>query len=181
MKEIWKDIKGFEGKYQVSNLGRVLSLNYAKTGNKRLIKPMKNKDGYLIVKLYSDKCYTKTVHRLVAENFVEKPKLEVNHLNGNKEDNNINNLEWCTHAENERYSWKTLGKQGKSGNKKGTGRIGKAIIQYDLNDNYIKRWKSAIEAGRVLGIRANHISACCKRKRNKTGGFKWRYSIPCKN
>ncbi len=177
MEEIWKDIEGFEGLYQISNLGRVLSLNYKKSGKKGIMKPVKNPDGYLIVKLYSNRYYTKTIHRLVAEAFIERPKLEVNHLNGNKEDNRIENLEWCTHLENERYSWKTLGKKGKGkGKGRGKGKE-KAVIQYDLNDNYIKQWKSAIEAGRNLGIRSNHISACCKGKRNKTGGFKWKYLI----
>lgn len=172
MKENWRDIKGFEGLYQISNLGRVKSLNYAKSRKEGFIKPIKNKDGYLIVKLYSDKCYTKLVHRLVAENFIDIPKLEVNHLNGNKADNNINNLEWCTHAENERYSWKVLGKSVKMlGNN-----TGKVVVQYDLNDNYIRRWKNATEAGRTLNIRANHISACCNKKRNKTGGYKWRFA-----
>lgn len=172
MEEVWKDIEGFKGKYQISNLGRVKSLNYAKSGKEGFIKPIKNKDGYLIVKLYSDKCYTKLVHRLVAENFIDIPKLEVNHLNGNKEDNSINNLEWCTHPENERYSRKVLGKDIKMLEING----GKEIIQYDLNDNYIKRWRSATEAGRMLNIRANHISACCNKKRNKTGGYKWRFA-----
>ena len=172
MEEVWKEIEGFKGKYQISNLGRVKSLNYAKSGKEGFIKPIKNKDGYLIVKLYSDKCYTKLVHRLVAENFIDIPKLEVNHLNGNKEDNSINNLEWCTHPENERYSRKVLGKSTKMLERNG----GKEIIQYDLNDNYIKKWRSATEAGRMLNIRANHISACCNKKRNKTGGYKWRFA-----
>lgn len=177
MQEIWKSIKGFEGKYEISNFGQVKSLNYAKSGKEGLIKPIKNKDGYLIVKLYSDKCYTKLVHRLVAENFISIPKLEVNHLNGNKEDNSIDNLEWCTHPENERYSWKVLGKSLKMSQSREKGLSGKAIIQYDLKDNYIKSWKSASEAGRVLNIRANKISACCNKRRNKAGGYKWRFAV----
>lgn len=173
MEEIWKDVKGFEGKYQISNLGNVKSLNYAKTRKEGIINPVKNKDGYLIIKLYSDKCYTKLIHRLVAEAFIDIPKLEVNHLNGNKADNRIENLEWCTHTENERYSRNVLGKKTQPG---GTNKRSKAVIQYDLQDNYIKQWKSASEAGRNLQIRAAKISLCCKGKRNKTGGYKWRFA-----
>lgn len=172
MEEIWKDVKGFEGKYKISNLGRVMSLNYKNTGKTGFIKPVKNKDGYLIVKIFSDKRYTKSIHRLVGEAFIEKPKLEINHLNGNKEDNSIDNLEWCTHAENERYSWKTLGKKRNGENKR---EYRKAIIQYDLNNNYIKKWTCMSEAARTLGIRISKISDCCRGTRNKTGGYKWRF------
>lgn len=171
MEEIWKDIKGYEGLYQVSNLGRVKSLNYMKTGKEKILKPVSTPDGYLKVNLYSGKCCTKRIHRLVAEAFIEIPKLEVNHLNGNKEDNTIENLEWCTHPENERYSWNVLDKKS---NGKGRGNT-KAIIQYDLYGNYIKRWKSATEAGIKLKIRASKISACCRGERNKTGGYKWKF------
>lgn len=180
MEEIWKDIKGYEGLYQVSNLGRVKSLNYNKTGKEKILRPVSTPDGYLKVNLYSSKCCTKRIHRLVAETFIEIPELEVNHLNGNKEDNSIENLEWCTHPENERYSWKVLGKRINSRSKRDKNNKGKgtakAVIQYDLNDNYMKRWESASEAGRVLNIRSNKISACCREKRNKTGGYKWRFT-----
>lgn len=172
MQEVWKDIKGYEGLYQISNLGRVKSLNYMKTGKEKILKPVRTPDGYLKVNLYSDKCYTKRIHRLVAENFLDIPKLEINHLDGNKENNSVENLEWCTHAENERYSWKTLGKKSKFGNRKHR----KQVLQYDLKDNFIKRWETASEAGRKLNIRSGKISACCRGERNKTGGYKWRFA-----
>ena len=90
------------------------SLNYGGKKFEKIMKPTKNEDGYLQIKLYKNKKYTmQTIHKLVAENFIDIPKLEVNHLNGIRDDNNVDNLEWCTHAENERYSWKTLGKRRK--------------------------------------------------------------------
>lgn len=176
MKEEWKDIKGYEGIYQISNTGKIKSLNYRGNGIERMLQPTKNKDGYLQIKLYKNKKYIlKTIHKLVAENFIDIPKLEVNHLNGIRDDNNVNNLEWCTHAENERYSWKTLGKKRESKHKNKIKRNLKPIIQYDEKHNYIKMWESASQAGKELKIRQNKISECCTGKRNTAGGFIWRF------
>lgn len=106
MKEIWKDIKGYEGRYQVSNLGNVKSLNYSHTGKEKTMKLCKDKSGYLNVKLFIDgkhKIYK--VHRLVAEAFIPNLKNEpqVNHIDENKSNNNVYNLEWCTARYNSNF------------------------------------------------------------------------------
>lgn len=103
--EVWKDIKGYEGLYQVSNFGRVKSLfRY-----KKILKLCKSESGYLCVNLYKNKKMKRiTVHRLVAENFINKPTLEVNHKDGNKENNFISNLEWVTTKENIIHRFKVL-------------------------------------------------------------------------
>lgn len=101
MIEIWKDIKGYEGLYQVSNLGRLKSYQRVKAG--KLVSLQKTKDGYLQTDLYKDKVRKAVrIHRLVAEAFIPNPdgKLEVNHKNGNKENNEVDNLEWSTKQEN---------------------------------------------------------------------------------
>ena len=106
MTEIYKDIKDLEGKYQVSNFGQILSLNYRKTGKAELLKPGKTKDGYPIVILYKDgKKKTFTIHRLVAETFLPNPNnlLEVNHKDEDKTNNSVDNLEWCTREYNINY------------------------------------------------------------------------------
>lgn len=111
MQEIWKDIKGYEGLYQVSNLGRVKTLK-AWNGNKykkkyidvdKIIKPMKEKSGYLKVVLHNrNKKQNKRIHRLVAEAFIENPNNYkcINHIDSNKQNNDMNNLEWCTQKYN---------------------------------------------------------------------------------
>lgn len=95
LNEIWMPIKGLENLYQISNLGKIS--NY-----KKILKPFKNNSGYLVIDLHyqgSKKKYL--VHRLVAENFLPKSnKSLVNHIDGNKENNQVTNLEWCTNSEN---------------------------------------------------------------------------------
>ena len=98
MKEIWKDIKGYEGIYQVSNFGRIKS-----SYTKRILKGGKNKAGYLLVGLYKQGVLSrKSIHRLVAEAFIPNPdnKPEVNHIDENKTNNMVSNLEWMTAKEN---------------------------------------------------------------------------------
>lgn len=114
MEEIWKDIKGYEGLYQVSNLGNVKSLEKRVNGKKchrvfkeKQLKPIETNKGYLRVKLcHKGKISKARVHRLVAETFIEKPNLEVNHINGDKKDNRLENLEWVTGKENKEHARK---------------------------------------------------------------------------
>lgn len=184
MKEIWKDIKEFEKRYQVSNLGRVKSLskfvnnnpNYSSIGyytKERILKPFKNAKGYQLVKLYKDKVsYNKKIHRLVAEAFIPnlKNKPQINHIDGSKNNNNANNLEWCTNKENQEHAWKNnlkkriIGKDNK---------LSKNVYQYDLKGNFIKEWNCVEEAQKTLKI--SNISTVCYGKRKQAGGYIWKY------
>lgn len=107
-KEEWRDVKGYEGIYRVSNAGRVMSLKPGKRRHRHILKPYKRPDGYLEVDLWRDgKHKTLFVHRLVAEAFLEKPSPDhdvVNHRNGNKIDDRTDNLEWVTGPENEKHA-----------------------------------------------------------------------------
>jgi hypothetical protein len=110
MEEVWKDIKGFEGAYQISSLGRVRSLpgKYRKELIRKLVP---DKDGYLECMLCEKGKYThKKVHRLVGEAFIKNPfgKKEINHKNGNRADNRIENLEWVSRKENEHHKSEVL-------------------------------------------------------------------------
>lgn len=164
--EIWKDIKGYEGLYQVSNLGNVRSMNYNHTGQIKLLKQVPDKNGYLRVTLSPPKI-NKQVHRLVAEAFLPNPNNYpvVNHKDCNPANNNVNNIEYCTVAYNNSYADR-LDKIAKANSK--------SVKQMDLNGDIIKIWPSLAEAGRN-GFHFKNISQCCLGKRKTTGGYQWSY------
>lgn len=119
MEEIWKDVKGFEGHYQVSNLGQVKSIpKFRKNGKGggfiqkgRIIKTRMDRDGYHELGLHKEnKTYFRKLHRLVANEFIDNPLNlpEVNHIDLNKSNNNYSNLEWIDHLNNVRHYFKSL-------------------------------------------------------------------------
>lgn len=181
--EEWKNIEGYEGRYQISNKGNIRSLLDNK-GNERIVtrKPRIGKQGYYYLNLFKNgKSKSKKIHRLVAEAFILNPdnKEQVNHIDGNKLNNDVSNLEWCTCSENIKHALKIGLKvmpQGK--NNYMYNRHGKdnphsmAVIQYDLNSNKIKEWVNIKEAQETLNI--SHISDCCLGKRKTAGGYIWK-------
>ena len=174
--EIFKDIEGYEGKYQTSNRGNVKSLNYNHTGKERILKPSKNIWGYLQVQLYKDgkgKMYT--VHKLVATAFCENPHgfKEVNHLDEDKTNNCADNLEWCSRSYNNTYN----GRAKKAGKKQiNDPNKSKSVIAIDKVTGLIVEFSSTHEAERQTGIAQSNICACCKGKLNSCGGFYWMYA-----
>lgn len=183
--EVWRDIHGYEGLYKVSDLGRIKSLEKQKGKffkNSTIMKLSLDKDGYCKVGLSKEsKCVSKTVHRLVAFEFIPNPenKKFVNHKKGIKIDNRAIELEWVTQSENEKHAHKI-------GLKKvsltGIGRLGvlhkksKSVNQYDLNGVFIKNWESM---NTILlnnnKISTSLISRCCKNENKTAYGFKWKY------
>lgn len=194
MKEIWKDIKGYEGLYKVSNLGKVISLDrviyqekegitYSRLMKGKTLKYNNDKQGYLLVHLCKNgKRTCKKVHRLVVEAFLENKdsKEYVNHIDGNKQNNAVYNLEWVTPSENNIHAYKTklstptlnmLGRKGKNNP------CMKKIYQINKNNhNVIKLYYGSYEAQRTTGINASNIIACCKGKQRTAGGYIWKYA-----
>ena len=181
MQEIWKDISGYEGLYQVSNCGRVKSLNYNHTKTGKVLCEKHHKSNYVTVVLCKNGVNkNKSIHTLVATAFIENPNNYpcVNHIDGNKRNNNVSNLEWCTHKQNIEHAIKTglanhFGMLGRTGVKN---TLSKKIVQYDLQGNVVNRWDCISDAARFYGIRHGNITNCL-RGRNKTyKGYIWRYA-----
>ena len=152
--------------------GKIKSL---KCGKERILKQSKSHKGYLYVNLYKNgKSKKYSVHKLVAEAFIPNPegKPEINHDDGNKENCCASNLYWSTRSENVLHAYRTgLYKNPK----KHCNNKAKAVNQYDLDGNFIKTWESTMEVERELKINNSSISKCCLGKRNKAGGYIWKF------
>jgi len=173
--EIWKDIEGYEGLYQISNLGNVKSLpkilknNHSKYVSKeKYLKQSIGKKGYHSVSLSNNKARKwNSIHRLVAIAFI--PNLlnlpQVNHKDENKSNNSVSNLEWCTNEYNENYGTR---------NQRRSEKLSKRVHQYSKEGELIKNWGSAAKCGEY-GYNKSHVSACCRNESKTHKGYIWKY------
>ncbi|UUW40520.1 homing endonuclease [Enterococcus phage vB_Efm_LG62] len=169
MKELWKDIKGYEGLYQVSNLGRVKRLKGKYISTERILKPTKHTTGYLRVKLCKNNVrFNKKIHRLVAEAFIPNPenKPQVNHIDEDKTNNIISNLEWMTAKENINHG---------THNERVSKTMGIPIIAINCITGESKEFHGITECARQLGLQHQHISAVLKGRYKQTGGYTFKY------
>jgi hypothetical protein len=181
--EVWKDIDGYEGLYQVSNLGRVKSLpRFVRNKSshfftkEKILKPSNTK-GYSYVSIRKDNIANQCkIHRLVCLAFLPNPenKRTVNHINGIRSDNRLCNLEWATDSENLKHSYDYLGRISPSVGKYGiNNKTSKKIVQLNMDGSFIKCWDSRADALRSGFSRS--ITACCKGKELSSKGFRWMY------
>ena len=175
--EIWKDIPGYEGLYQVGSLGNIKSLNYNKTGRAHLLKYNITKTGYAIVHLHrAGRENPLLVSRLVCAAFHENPNNYpcVNHKDENRLNNRADNLEWCTYSYNTSYGSRC--KRMLETRKKNCGeKAEKPVIQLSISGELVASFCSIAEACRKTGANHRKISACCHGYRKKHFGFRWAF------
>jgi len=160
--ELWKDVAGYEGLYEISDAGNV------RRNGKVLNHNVNVKNGYHSVQLCKNGVHKRVyVHRLVAVAFLPNPKNlpQINHKDEHKENNTVENLEWCSVKYNNNH-----------GKNCPTQRISKRIKQITLNGKLIREWRSATEAGEKGGYSRQHISHCCAGKRKTSNGYRWEFA-----
>lgn len=200
MVELWKDIEGFEGRYQVSNLGNVKSLRYGGRYEVRNLVPKVNNKGYEWVELWKDrKRSCRQIHRLVATAFIPNPDPEcytiINHKDENPRNNRVNNLEWCDYKYNSKYfldrhrmefgetmskALKGKAKINRYGIRTKYGVYGpykhkQSVAQIDKNGNVVKVWDCLSQITREENKSQWSITQCCEGKRKTAYGYKWHF------
>ena len=166
--EEWKDIQGYEGIYQISNLGRVKSLKRKnnRCRSDKILKQYIGKTGYMQLRLckgHETKLWK--VHVLIAKAFIDNPDNLpiINHIDADKTNNDISNLEWCSYSQNNKHAYDNGLRKTKS------------LMQIALNGTPLKRWSCITEASQKTGIGVSSIWKCCNHQRTNAGGFKWQY------
>lgn len=178
MKEFWKDIENFEGKYQVSNKGRIKSLPrdvLCSNGKvlpvkEHILKPKVTINGYLMVVLrLNNKSYYRNIHRLVAQAFIPNPDNlpEVNHIDEDKTNNKVDNLEWCTSKYNSNYGKRNIKISSKLKYKSKY-----KVAQYDMQGNLVNVFNNSRE---VIDVFGTHVYDCCTDKLHTLKGYIFRY------
>jgi len=185
--EIWKDIIGYEGKYQISNIGEVKSLDRIISARNnsfsfrrgRIMKQKTDKKGYKYVSLLDFDINEKNhrIHRLVATCFLENTDNlpVVNHKDGDKKNNNVLNLEWCTSSHNSQEAVR-LGLVKSGANHKDS----KVICRLDLSGKALEIYSCLMEASKKTGINSGNISLCANGLVKTAGKFKWKFLMPTK-
>lgn len=190
MEEIWRDIEGYEGFYQVSNLGNVKSLNYQKRGYEKNLTPKINNSGRLWVELARDGIKRQfQIHRLVGMAFISNPLNlpQINHLDENPKNNRVDNLEWCTNRYNKEYTMRRhhdkypyfngLKERRPAPVRRNGKRTHLPVLQLTKDGELIKQWPNVTTVKYETGWSDWSISECCRGNRKTAYGFKWQYAV----
>ena len=188
--EKWREIPGYDGKYEVSTYGNVRCVNFRKTGKSQIMKMTLSRHGYYMITLrYQGKNVNRSVHRLVALTWIPNPNNlpEIDHINSIPSDNRIENLRWCTKAEN-LMNPATIAKRKYTASipysknpitedrrLKISIRMSKPVIQMNGGGKYINEFKSITDAALQTKIHPGSINKCCRGKIKTAGGYKWEY------
>lgn len=166
MKEIWKDIPGYEGLYQVSNFGQVKSLNYWRKKEEKILKPKHSSLYYVVCLCKNGASKYRTIHSLVAECFIPniEKKKQINHINGDKHDNAVTNLEWVTPRENVLHSVHTLNNNPREWSKTPV----RCVETGDVFD-------TQVEAAKAYHTSQGAIGNSARKNRPLAGGFHWEF------
>ena len=194
--EIWKDIVGYDGLYQISNMGRVKSLERIARNNhkikEKILTPNLNKGGYLRVHLRKDNySYTPLIHRLVAQAFLPNPnnKPQIDHINTNKTDNRVCNLRWTTASENMKnpitLESSRIANSGENNPMFGViganNKRSRTVLQFTKDGEFIKKWDCINDIKRELGINAVLINRVCKGLQEQTYNYIFKYYVDYKS
>ena len=182
MKEVWKDVHGFEEAYQVSNFGRIKRKERTDSNNRthkeRIMSPSMYSNGYMNVELRMNiKKRRTSVHRLVAEAFIDNPLNlpQINHKDENKANNHVSNLEWCTAQYNIRY------KDGVKRRRATAILNSNAVCKYSMEGEFIEKFECATDAAISVNGSCTEILSCCHHRAHSLSykGYMWRFLSEC--
>lgn len=181
MEEVWRDVEGYEGLYQISNMGQLRHLGSIRYPGVRIIKPVVHEGYYRWCLSKNHRLSSRLLHRLVAQAFIPNPenKATVNHINGNKTDNRVENLEWMTFVENVKHGWKTgLIKGVNHGNyRKGKDAPrARAVIATNDGGEIIARYDTGRDAETALGVSFGSVCRSMTTKKCRVRGFRFHYA-----
>ena len=179
MQEIWKPIKNYENLYEISNTGKIKSLLYKHRKTPKIMKPTINSSGYFKVELYKNgKSKIFYIHRLVAESFIKNQNNYpcINHIDCDKTNNNVSNLEWVTYEQNTKHALKNglftpaplKGKYGKENPNS------KPLLQYDKGGNFIKLWHCRADVARFYNCHESSVNNCVSGRKKTCKGYIWK-------
>ncbi len=175
--EVWKDIPGYEGLYCVSNIGRIMSLDFNHTKVPKIRILRKDRAGYIVVNLHkNNRVKTLKVHRIVAISFIPNPLglPHINHKDEDKSNNCVDNLEWCDTSYNNCYGSR-IRRALDTKKKNGSCKAERAVVKIDRNGTILEEFQSISDAARKIGVKRESVRDCVLGRQKTCVGYIWKY------